>query len=70
MTAAARMKALRQRERNGRAIVTVEIDIKPVSEYLVAAELLHTAQVENRAAIGVAIQKLLDLLIARTPFGA
>jgi len=62
--AAARMKALRQRERNGRAIVVVEIDIKPVTEYLVDAELLQLAQVEDRQAIGIAIQKLLDRLIA------
>jgi hypothetical protein len=63
-TAAARMKVLRQRERNGRAIVTVEIDIKPVSQYLVDTELLQIAHLEDRQAIAVAIQKLLNLLIA------
>ena len=62
MTAAARMKALRRRERGGRAIVSVEIELKPVTEYLVNAELLRPDQVEDRAAIGVAVQKLLDLL--------
>jgi hypothetical protein len=60
---AARARRLRQRHRNGRAIVTVEIDLEPVTAYLVDAELLQLAQVEDRAAIGNAIRELLHLLI-------
>jgi hypothetical protein len=64
MTDAARARCYRQRHRNGRAIVTVEIDIEPVTEYLVDAGILQLAQIEDRAAIGVAIRDLIDLLIA------
>jgi hypothetical protein len=63
-SAAERMKALRQRARDGLAVVSVEIDIEPVTKYLVDAELLQPAQIEDRQAIGVAIRNLLDLLIA------
>jgi hypothetical protein len=63
-SAAARMRALRQRVRNGVAIVPVELSLRPVTEYLVDANLLQPAQVEDRQAIGVAIQNLLDLLMA------
>jgi hypothetical protein len=62
--AADRVKAFRQRERDGRAIVGLEIELKPVTEYLVNAELLRLDQIEDRQAIGAAIRKLLDLLIA------
>ena len=64
MTDAARARRCRQRHRNGRAVVPVEIDIEPVTEYLVGAGILQLAQIEDRAAIGVAIRDLLDLLIA------
>jgi len=63
-TAAVRARRCRQRHRNGRAVVAVEIDIEPVTEYLIDAELLELGQVEDRQAIGIAIGKLLDLLIA------
>jgi hypothetical protein len=64
MTDAARARCYRQRHRNGRAVVPVEIDIEPVTEYLVDAGILQLAHVEDRAAIGVAIRDLIDLLIA------
>jgi hypothetical protein len=64
MTDAARARCYRQRHRNGRAIVAVEIDIGPVTEYLVDAGILQLAHVEDRAAIGLAIRDLIDLLIA------
>jgi hypothetical protein len=64
MTAAARARRCRQRHRNGRAIVAVEIDIQPVTEYLVDAGILQLTQIEDRAAIGVAIRDLIGLLIA------
>jgi hypothetical protein len=57
-----RARRLRQRHRNGRAIVTVEIDLEPVTAYLVDAELLQLGQVEDRQAIGNAIRELLHLL--------
>ena len=57
MTAAARMKALRQRARNGKAIVSVEIDLLPVTERLVDKRLLPIT-------IGHALEKLLAQLIA------
>jgi hypothetical protein len=64
MTDAARARCYRQRHRDGRAVVAVEIDIEPVTEYLVDAGILQLAHVEDRAAIGVAIRDLIDLLIA------
>jgi hypothetical protein len=64
MTDAARARRCRQRHRSGRAVVAIEIDIEPVTEYLVDAGILQLAQVEDRAAIGVAIRDLIDLLIA------
>jgi hypothetical protein len=64
MTDAARARRCRQRHRNGRAVVVVEIDIEKTTEYLIDAELLQLAQVEDREAIGVAIRDLIDLLIA------
>jgi hypothetical protein len=63
-SSAARVKAFRQRERDGRAIVGFEIELQPVTEYLVNAELLRLDQIEDRQAIGAAIRKLLDLLLA------
>ena len=64
MTAAARMKALRQRARNGKAIVSVEIDLLPVTERLVDKGLLPITDAEDRGAIGHALEKLLAQLIA------
>ena len=61
--AAVRARRGRQRHRDGRAVVTVEIDIEPVTEYLVDAGLLQLGQVEDRQAIGIAIRDLLDLLV-------
>ena len=55
MTAAARMKALRQRARNGKAIVSVEIDLLPVTERLVDKGLLPITDAEDRGAIGHAL---------------
>jgi hypothetical protein len=63
-SAAARMKILRQRARNGVAVVSVEINLRLVTKYLVDAELLQPAQVDDRQAIGIAIRNLLDLLMA------
>jgi len=64
MTAAARMKALRQRARNGKAIVSVEIDLLPVTELLIDKGLLPITGAEDRGAIGHALEKLLAQLIA------
>jgi hypothetical protein len=65
VTAAARARRCRQRHRNGRAIIAVEINIEPTTSYLVDAELLQLAQVEDRAAIAVAIRDLPDVLVAQ-----
>jgi hypothetical protein len=64
MTAAARMKALSQRARNGKAIVSVEIDLLPVTELLIDKGLLPITGTEDRGAIGHALEKLLAQLIA------
>jgi hypothetical protein len=64
MSGADRQRARRAREKAGRAVVAVEIDTEAVTAYLVDAELLHFAQVEDRQAIGIAVGNLLDLLIA------
>ena len=66
MTAAARMKALRQRARNGKAIVSVEIDLLPVTELLIDKGLLPITGAEDRGAIGDALEKLLQLIAAPT----
>jgi hypothetical protein len=63
--AAARMKVLRQRARNGIAVVPVEINLQAVTEFLANAELLRLDQIEDRQAIGVAIRKLIELLMWR-----
>jgi hypothetical protein len=63
-SAAERMKALRQRARNGKAIVSVEIDLLPVTELLIDKGLLPITGAEDRGAIGHALEKLLALLIA------
>lgn len=60
---AARARRYRQRDRNGRAIVPVEIDLEPITAYLVDRELLPLHQVEDRKAIGIAVGELLDLLL-------
>lgn len=64
MSGADRQRVHRAREKAGRAIVPVEISLRPVTEYLVDAGLLQLPQIEDRTAIGVAIRDLLDLLIA------
>jgi|GEM_PF-3095257 hypothetical protein len=63
-SAAERMKALRQRARNGKAIVSVEIDLLPVTELLIEKGLLPITGAEDRGAIGHALEKLLAQLIA------
>ena len=60
---ARRMKAYRQREATGRAIVSVGINLVPVSEFLIESELLDVSQAEDRKAIGLSIEKLLELLM-------
>ena len=62
--AAARMKAYRRREANGYAVVRINIKLVPVSELLIESELLDVSQAEDRKAIGLSIERLLDLLIA------
>jgi len=64
MSGADRQRARRAREKVGRAIIPVEIGTEAVTAYLVDAELLQLAHVEDRQAIGIAIGNLLDLLIA------
>jgi hypothetical protein len=54
--AAARMQRLRQRTRDHRAIVQVEIDLEVVGVYLIDRYLLQL-QAEDRGAIGAAIGK-------------
>jgi hypothetical protein len=61
---AARARCYRQRHHNGRAIVMIEIDLEPVTAYLVDAELLQLGEIENREAIAAAIGRLINLLIA------
>jgi len=63
-SAAERMKALRQRARKGKAIVSVEIDLLPVTELLIEKGLLPITGAEDRGAIGHALEKLLAQLIA------
>jgi hypothetical protein len=63
-SAAERMKASRQRARNGKAIVPVEIDLVAVTELLIDNGLLPITAAEDRGAIGYALEKLLALLIA------
>ena len=63
-SAAARMKALRQRARNGKAIISVEIDLLPVTELLIDKGLLPITGAEDRGSIGHALEKLLAQLIA------
>jgi hypothetical protein len=63
-SAAERMKALRQRARNGKAIVSVEIDLLPVTELLIDKGLLPITGAEDRGAIGHALEKLLAQFIA------
>ena len=64
--AAERMKALRQRARDGKAIVSVEIDLLPVTELLIDKGLLPITGAEDRGAIGHALEKLLaQLIVAR-----
>jgi len=66
VTAAARMRHLRQRVRDGKAIVSVEIDLLPVTELLIDKGLLPITGAENRGAIGHALEKLLaQLIVAR-----
>jgi len=66
VTAAARMRHLRQRARDGKAIVSVEIDLLPVTELLIDKGLLPITGAENRGAIGHALEKLLaQLIVAR-----
>ena len=62
--AARRMKAFRRREASGCAVVQVNVKLVPVSELLIESELLDVAQAEDRKAIGLSIERLLDLLIA------
>ena len=60
---AARMRLLRQRAREHRAIVQVEIDLTAVGADLIDRHLLRLEQAEDREAIGAAIGKQLENLL-------
>lgn len=62
--AARRMRAHRRREASGDAVVLVNVKLVPVSEFLIESELLDVAHAEDRKAIGLSIEKLLELLTA------
>jgi hypothetical protein len=63
MSAAARMRLLRQRARDHRGVVQIEIDLEAVGAYLIDRSLLPLEQAEDRAAIGEAVAELLKRLI-------
>jgi hypothetical protein len=69
-TAAARMRLLRQRARDHRGVVQVEIELEPVGAYLIDRELLRLEQAEDRAAIGNGVAELLKRLIDANQNGA
>jgi hypothetical protein len=62
--AAARMRALRQRERAGDCIVQVKVR-KQDTEYLANVDLLRPDQLEDRRAIAIAIEALFPVLIEK-----
>jgi hypothetical protein len=65
LTATQRSRLCRARRRDGKALVRVELDdLVAASEYLIGVGLLAAWDCDDRQAIGLAIAKLLDLLVA------
>jgi hypothetical protein len=63
MTAAAQRQARRrQRRRNGRVLLVVEADEVALIEALIAAQLLDPLQADDKAALKVATERLLQLV--------
>jgi hypothetical protein len=57
-----RMRHLRQRRANGRAVLRVEVDEVAHVERLIARGLLRPNQCDDRVAIASATERLLDSL--------
>lgn len=55
VSAAARMRALRDRQRAGRCVVPVEIQHEKVTSALVALDILDELAVDNKTAVGEAV---------------
>ncbi len=61
----ARSRPHRERQRAGRALITIEIDPIATSELLIDYEILPAWDAEDRGAISRALTRLIDLLIVR-----
>jgi hypothetical protein len=64
MSSAARCKRLRERQREGRALLHVEVDLFAHTEMLVAAGALEQWDDHDRDAIARATERLLSALAA------
>lgn len=63
MTSAARTRDYRQRLRNGRALLEIEVDLVALEQLLADAGLL-SPDCDDRPAVEAALGKLVELLIA------
>jgi hypothetical protein len=62
MSTAARARLYRERLRCGRMVVTLELD-GAVTEMLTESGLLAERDIDDRSAVGRAIERLLELLV-------
>jgi hypothetical protein len=63
--AAERNRRWRQRARNGRVVLPIEIDQFEVADALVDAGLLEQWSADDRVAIAAAVERLLQIVISR-----
>jgi len=64
MSTAARCKRLRQRQREGKAVLQIEVNLLDLTELLIAAGVLQQWDDNDRDAIARATERLLSVLAA------
>jgi hypothetical protein len=60
---AARVRRYRERQRSGKAVVQVEVDVVETEAYLAAVGLLPAEGTDDRGMLEAGLAKLLDLLL-------
>lgn len=62
-SSAARMKVLRERQRNGRIPLQITVDEVGLVEALIGTGFLHASDADDRRALAAAVERVLAVLI-------
>jgi hypothetical protein len=66
VTTAARLRRFRERRAEGRAVLSVEVNLLDLTEMLVTSGLLRTWDDNDRGKVERAVERLLGILIAES----